>query len=76
VALQDMAEELGVDWNLLGTIAKAGREVRITTQLVDAASDENRWARSYIQDGRRLLSRQAEVAAEVAQEVANVVRSA
>ena len=76
VALQDMAEELGVDWILLGTIARAGREVRITTQLVDAASDENRWARSYIQDGRRMLSRQAEVAAEVAQEVANVVRPA
>ena len=74
VALQDMAEELGVDWILLGTIARAAREVRITTQLVDAGSDENRWACSYIQDGRRMLSLQAEVAAAVAQEVANVIR--
>jgi TolB-like protein len=71
-----MAEELGVDWFLLGTIARAGREVRITTQLVDAGSDENRWACSYLQDGRRMLSLQGQVAAAVAQEVAKVIRPA
>jgi adenylate cyclase len=76
VALQDMAEELGVDWILLGTIARAGCEVRITTQLVDAGSDENRWACSYIQDGRRMLSLQAEVAAAVALAVAGIISPA
>jgi TolB-like protein len=76
LALQDMAEELGVAWILLGTIAKAGREVRITTQLVDAGSDENRWACSYIQDGRRMLSLQAEVAAAVARAVGGIVSPA
>jgi TolB-like protein len=74
VALPDMAEELGVHWILLGTIAKAGREVRITVQLVDAGSDENRWACSYVRDGRRILSLQAEVAGAVAREVAAVIR--
>jgi serine/threonine protein kinase len=75
IVVPDMAEELGVAWILLGSIAKAGREVRITAQLVDARCDENRWACSYIRDGRRILTLQSEVAAAIASAVAAVVSS-
>jgi serine/threonine protein kinase len=76
VELAEMAEELGVGWIVLSSIAKAGREIRITAQLVDARSDENRWAGSYIRDGRRILTLQSEVAAAIAAAVAAAVSSA
>ena len=54
--------ELGVDWILLGTVARDGAVVRITAQLVDAESDQNRWADSYSDVLRNMLSMQGEVA--------------
>ena len=49
---------------------------RSVTTAVDAGSDENRWACSYLRDGRRMLSLQAEVAAAVALAVAGIVSPA
>jgi serine/threonine protein kinase len=68
-SVPDVAEELGVEWVVLASIAKAGGEMRIAAQLVEAASDENRWAGSYTRRGRNVLSMQAEVAAAIAKEV-------
>ena len=60
--LPEVAEELGVDWILLGTVARDGAFVRITAQLVDAESDQNRWADSYSKRPRNMLAMQGEVA--------------
>jgi serine/threonine protein kinase len=68
-SVSDVAEELGVDWIVLASIARTAGEIRIAAQLVDAASDENRWAASYIRRGRNVLSAEAEVANVIAGEV-------
>jgi TolB-like protein len=68
-ALADLAEELGVEWVVLASIARIGREVRITAQLVECGTDENRWAHSYTRPARRILSLESEVAAAIAQDV-------
>ena len=68
-SVPDVAEELGVDWIVLASIAKTAGEIRFAAQLVDASSDENRWAGTYTRRGRNVLSAEAEVAALIASEV-------
>jgi TolB-like protein len=67
--LPDIAEELDVEWIVLGSMMQAGAETRITVELVDAGSDENRWAHSYIRSSQNVLTMQSEVAAAVAEGV-------
>ena len=67
--IPDIAEELGVEWILAATIARSGGELRVNAQLVDADSDENRWAHSFTCSARRILSVQTDVAAEIARQV-------
>lgn len=69
----DLAEELGVDWVVLASLAKIGAESRITAQLVEAACDENRWAHSYTHRTRNVLARQTEIAATIAREIGAVL---
>ena len=72
-AVSDIAEELHVEWILLASIAKLRGETRVTAQLVDAVSDENRWAHSYSHRSRNALGKQIEIAAAIAREVAMVL---
>ncbi len=51
-ALPEIASELGVDLLVEGSVAREGNRVRITAQLIDGASDEHIWARSYRGKGR------------------------
>ena len=73
-AVPDVADELGVEWVLLSSIAKSGGEVRVNAQLVDATSDENRWAHSFTRNARRILSVQTEIATEIAEQVGQAIR--
>jgi serine/threonine protein kinase len=73
-ALSDVADELGVEWVLLASIAKSGGELRVNAQLVDPTSDENRWARSFGRSARRILSAQTDIAAEVANQVEQAIK--
>jgi TolB-like protein/Flp pilus assembly protein TadD len=45
--LPDIGRELGVRYLLTGSVRKAGNALRITTQLVDAATDTPLWAEKY-----------------------------
>jgi TolB-like protein len=67
--LRAIAEELGVKWIIEGSIVKAGERVRITAQLIDAATDQHRWAESYERPVADLLAIQAEVASAIASAV-------
>lgn len=67
--LKDIARELGVDGILEGSVVDAGGRVRVTVQLVHAASDTHVWAQSYVRDLSDLLLLQQEVAENVAKEV-------
>ncbi|MFQ6024742.1 MAG: adenylate/guanylate cyclase domain-containing protein, partial [Acidiferrobacterales bacterium] len=50
VKVQQVARELGVRYVLEGSVRRAGEEVRINAQLVDAATGGHLWAERY--DGR------------------------
>ena len=47
VDLRQLARELGVSHVLEGSVRKAGTRVRITAQLIEAASDSHLWAERY-----------------------------
>jgi TolB-like protein/Tfp pilus assembly protein PilF len=67
--LPEIARALQVDAVVEGTIARSGDRVRITAQLIDAASDTHLWARSYERDLSDVLALQGEVAAAIAGEI-------
>ncbi len=65
----EIARELGVDGIVEGSVTRAGDRVRITAQLVHAASDRHLWARNYERDLKDLLTLQSEVARAIADEI-------
>jgi len=75
LSVPDLAEELDVEWIVLGSLMQAGAETRITVELVEASADENRWAHSYTRSSKHVLSMQSEVAAAVAEAVNRLLTS-
>jgi tetratricopeptide (TPR) repeat protein len=67
--LPQIARELGVEAVVEGSALRVGDRMRITVQLVDAASDRSLWARSYDRDLTDILAVQSEVARSVAEEI-------
>ena len=65
----EIARELGVDGVVEGSVMRAGERVRITAQLIHAASDRHLWAHSYERDLRDVLGLQSEVARAIAHEI-------
>jgi adenylate cyclase len=47
VKVQEVAREFGVDYVLEGSVRKAGDRIRVTVQLIDAATDLHIWAERY-----------------------------
>ena len=47
VDVRRLGEELGVRYVLEGSVRKSGNEVRVTAQLIDAASGHHLWAKKY-----------------------------
>ena len=45
--LQDVAREFGVAYVVEGSVRKAGDQVRVTVQLIDAETDRHIWAERY-----------------------------
>jgi TolB-like protein/DNA-binding winged helix-turn-helix (wHTH) protein/Tfp pilus assembly protein PilF len=68
-ALRQIGNELGVDAVLEGSVSRSGQHVRITAQLIDAASDQHLWARTYDRDLGDVLIMQNEMADAIAGEV-------
>ncbi len=67
--LPEIAKELNVDGVIEGSVERAGDQVKITAQLIDAPRDHDLWAESYNRDLRDVLSLQEEVAGSIAREV-------
>jgi TolB-like protein/DNA-binding winged helix-turn-helix (wHTH) protein len=67
--LPEIARELGVDGILEGSVLDQGGKIRVTVQLIQAATDTHVWAQSYIRDAGDMLNLQQELAADVAKEV-------
>jgi TolB-like protein/Tfp pilus assembly protein PilF len=67
--LPQIARELGVDAAVEGSVARAGNQVRITAQLVDARRDQHLWAHSYTRNATDVLTLEGEVARAIADQV-------
>ena len=67
--LGEIADQLGVDGIVEGSVQRAGDRVRITAQLIEAAKDRHLWAKSYERDFRDVLALQSEVAGDIAHEI-------
>jgi adenylate cyclase len=59
--VQDIGRELGVAYVLEGSVRKAGDNVRITAQLVDASSGDHLWAEHYDRPLKDIFSLQDEI---------------
>src|SRR5262249_10919327 len=71
--LRRIASELGADAIVEGSLLLAGSGVRITAQLIRAATDEHLWAESYQREVRDVLGLQSEIARLIAQEIKKVL---
>lgn len=69
IALQQIAAKLHASLVLEGTIARSGKEIRVSAQLLDAATDRTLWASSYSRTTDDILGFQDEIAAEIATDV-------
>jgi len=67
--LPQIAKELGVDGIVEGSVVRAGDRVKITAQLIDAATDRHLWAESFERDVHDVLALESEVAQEIASRV-------
>ncbi len=67
--LREIARELGVESVVEGSVLRSGQRVRITVQLVKAATGQNLWAESYEKDLTDVLAAQAEAARAIVGEI-------
>jgi TolB-like protein/DNA-binding winged helix-turn-helix (wHTH) protein/Flp pilus assembly protein TadD len=67
--LPEIARELNVDAVVEGAVTRAGNQVRITAQLIEAPTDRHLWAKTYERDLRDVLSLQDDVAQAIASEI-------
>jgi TolB-like protein len=67
--LPQIAKELNVDALIEGSVLREGSQVRITAQLIQAATDQHLWAESYQRDLHGVLALQGEIASAIADKV-------
>jgi len=72
-SLREIASELHADAVIEGSVIRSADRVRISVQLIDAASDQHLWAESYERDSKNVLTLQGEVAKAIAQQVRAVI---
>jgi len=72
-SLPEIAEALNVEALVEGSVLLADQRVRITAQLIEAASDTHLWAESYERSLQDVLFLQSEVARAIAREIQVVV---
>ena len=68
-SLPDVARELNVDNVVEGSVLHAGGRVRITAQLIHAATDQHLWAESYERKLEDVFALHSEVAQAIAQQI-------
>ncbi len=64
-----IARELHADVVVEGSVQRSGDRVRVTAQLIRAATDKHLWAETYERDFRDILALQDDVASAIAQQI-------
>ena len=67
--LPQIAQELNVDAVITGSVLRSGDRVRITAQLINAATEEHLWADRYERELRDVLALQNEIVAAITREI-------
>ncbi len=65
IKIKDIAKEIGARYILEGSVRKAGNRVRVTVQLIDAASDRHVWADRFDRQLEDIFAIQDEVTSAV-----------
>lgn len=65
----EIGRELRVSTLVEGTVIRVGGQVRISVQLIDAASDSHIWAGTYDREMTDVLKLQSEIARAIAREI-------
>jgi TolB-like protein/cytochrome c-type biogenesis protein CcmH/NrfG len=65
-SMKQIAEELGVTYILEGSVRRSGNKVRVTGQLIHAATDEHVWAQTYDRDLNDVFAIQTELSQQIA----------
>jgi eukaryotic-like serine/threonine-protein kinase len=68
-SVPEIAKELNVDAIMEGSIERSGSRVRLTAQLIRAATEQHLWAEAYDRDLQDVLRVQEEIARSIAREV-------
>jgi TolB-like protein/Tfp pilus assembly protein PilF len=76
VAIPEIARQLHVAHVLQGSVRRAGNTVRITAQLVDAATDTQLWSQTYDRKLDDIFAIQDEIAADVVKQLQITLLSA
>lgn len=71
--LPQIARELGVDAIIEGTVMTVGGRVRVSVQLVRAATDEHLWAETYDREIEDVFALHADLARSIAHEIQAVI---
>ena len=66
VDLRGVAEELGAQFVVEGSVRKAGKQIRVTAQLVDAATGKHIWAERFDREEQAIFAVQDEVVSTIA----------
>jgi adenylate cyclase len=69
VKVQQVGRELGVKYVLEGSVRKAEDKVRVTAQLVDAATGKHLWAERYDRDLKDIFALQDEITMKIITEL-------
>jgi len=65
VSIPTIAEELGVDTVLEGSVRRAGDRVRITAQLIDVTTDSHLWSETYDRELKDVFAIQDDIARSI-----------
>ena len=75
VDIKEVAQKLGVQFVVEGSVRKAGNRVRVTAQLIDATSTAHVWAERYDRDLTDVFDIQDEITRTITTQVAGQTRS-
>ena len=65
VDVRRVGRELGVQYVLEGSVRRADNRIRISAQLIDAATGAHRWAERYDREVQEIFALQDEITAEI-----------
>jgi hypothetical protein len=69
VSTKQIGDELNVRYVLEGSVQRAGNRVRVTAQLIEAATDNHLWAERFDRDINDLFALQDEITSRIAVEL-------